>query len=73
MKLVPVENSSNVKAVGYNPQTREMRVQFIGGAIYAHADVSAIKHAEFVTSKSKGQHYHDNFRGKHDVRKLTPL
>jgi hypothetical protein len=73
MKLIPVENSSNVKAVGYDPQTREMRVQFNGGAIYTHEGVPHVEHAKFIASPSKGTHYHQNFRGKFGVKKLGPL
>lgn len=73
MKLIPVEGSSNVQAVGYDPATREMRVQFKGGAIYTHADVPEAKHAAFMAAPSKGTHYHDNFRGKHGAKNLAPL
>jgi hypothetical protein len=69
LKLIPVQ-SSNIKAIGYSPETREMRVQFNSGAIYTHADVPVRKHAEFIAAKSKGGHYNDNFRGKHAVKKL---
>jgi hypothetical protein len=70
MKLIPIEGSSNIQAVGDDPQTREMQVQFKGGAIYTHQDVSVLKHAQFIAAKSKGSHYHDNFRGKHNAKKL---
>lgn len=70
MKLIPVENSSNVQAIGYDPQSREMQVQFKGGAIYTHANVPVIEHAKFVASESKGTHYHNQFRSKYDVKKL---
>ena len=71
MKLIPIENSSNIKAVGYDPERREMRVQFVGGQIYTHADVPVIAHAKFIASPSKGSHYHDHFRGKYGVKKMA--
>lgn len=71
MKLITIEGSSNIDAVGYDPQTREMQVRFKSGAVYTHADVPVLKHAAFIAAKSKGTHYHDNFRSKHGVR-LAP-
>lgn len=73
MKLTPLEGSSNVKAVGYDPATREMQVQFKGGAIYTHANVPAEKHTAFMRAQSYGTHYHDNFRGKPGVKRLDAL
>lgn len=73
MKLIMIEGSSNIEAVGYNPQTREMQVRFKGGAVYTHDDVPVVKHAAFIASTSKGTHYHDNFRGKHNARKVLPF
>ena len=69
MKLIPVE-SSNIKAVGYDPATKEMHVQFAGGDTYAHFDVEAIDHARFIAAESKGSHYHRTFRNKFGVKKL---
>lgn len=71
MKLIPVE-SSNIDAVGYDPQTREMQVRFKAGAVYTHHDVPVLKHAKFIAAESKGKHYHDNFRGKHNAAKIAP-
>lgn len=71
MKLIPVQ-SSNIRAVGYDPATREMQVQFLGGGIYSHSEITPQKHAEFVAAKSKGKHYNDVFRGKNGYKKITP-
>lgn len=70
MKLVTIEGSSNVDGIGYDPQTQEMQVRFKGGKTYTHADVTPLKHAAFVAAKSKGSHYHENFRGKHGVAQV---
>ena len=69
VKMLPVK-SSNVEAVGYDPAARVMHVQFRGGAVYHHADVSAADHARFMASGSKGKHYHAQVKGKYAVRKL---
>lgn len=66
--MVPVE-SSNVKAVGYDDVRQIMKVEFKSGHSYTHANVPPRRHAEFMQATSKGSHYHDNFRGKYDVKK----
>jgi hypothetical protein len=68
-KMVPVPNSSNIHAVGYDPATMIMRVQFKNGSTYTHADVPPERHAEFMQAASKGSHYHNNFRSKYNVKK----
>lgn len=54
MELTRV-NSSNVEAVGYIDGTRILLVQFRGGTIYAHPDVSVETYAALVAAPSKGQ------------------
>lgn len=69
MKLVAVE-SSNIRGIGYDPQTKEMHVEFSGGKRYAHYGVEPIDHARFVAAESKGGHYAKVFRNKFGVKKV---
>lgn len=71
MKLVPVK-SSNVEAVGYDPDKRTMHVRFKGGATYIHHDVEPAHHAAFVSAPSVGAHYHTHFKGRFGVKKVGP-
>lgn len=67
MKMVPVQ-SSNVKAIGYDPATLAMHVQFRSGATYHHNGVLPRDHKAFMDASSKGSHYAGNFKGKHTGR-----
>jgi hypothetical protein len=55
-------NSSQVKAVGYDPATKTLAVTFNRGqgAIYHYPDVSPELHAQFLAAESMGR-----FHGEH--------
>lgn len=55
MKMTPVSGSSNVAAVGHDPDTQTMRVQYLSGASYDWQGVSAEQVAEILKSKSVGR------------------
>ena len=55
----PVD-SSMIDAVGYDPETRQMAVQFKGGKTYTYHDVDQSAHEAFVASDSIGKHFHQN-------------
>jgi hypothetical protein len=67
LKLVPVR-SSNVQAVGYDPASRVMHVQFKGGGTYAHRGVTPAEHAAFMAAPSLGSHYSAKFKGRHAAK-----
>lgn len=69
MPLTPVE-SSNIKAVDYEPDSRALTVEFHSGAQHRYEDVSAEKHAEFMKSDSKGSYFHANIRGAHQSSRI---
>jgi hypothetical protein len=68
MDMKPVK-SSNVQAVGYDPASRTMRVQFNSGT-YDYADVAPEKHADLMAADSLGKHLHAHFKGQHET---TPV
>lgn len=61
IELSPVE-SNQVKAVGYDPETKTLAVTFTRGtgAIYHYPDVTPEQHAAFIGAESIGSHF-----GKH--------
>lgn len=67
MHMRPVK-SSQLHAVGYDPATRTMRVQFKEGTApgpqYDYANVPPELHAELATAASPGTHFHKHVRGK---------
>lgn len=58
IELKPVD-SSQVKAVGYDPETKTLAVTFTRGvgAIYHYPDVSSETHAAFISSDSIGSFF----------------
>jgi len=57
MEMVPVE-SSNFAAVGYDPETGEMRILFRrSGRTYAYYNVPASLHTALMLARSKGGYF----------------
>lgn len=63
---IPLEaiESSNLAALGYNPEKRILAVQFKNGRIFHYSDCSLELMTEFYTAQSKGSYYAKNIRGK---------
>jgi KTSC domain len=59
----PVESSA-ISAVGHDPQTNTLRVEFSSGGVYDIANVSAQEHQSLTEAASPGSFYHKNFRGR---------
>ena len=64
MNFKPV-TSSNIKAVGYDAESKTLGVEFKDGGIYHYEGVSPEKHKAFVESKSIGSHFHKHIRPHH--------
>jgi hypothetical protein len=81
VELTPVE-SSNVAAVGHDPERDELHVRFKSGpAVYVYSNVTAEQHAALIGDESVGGHGHANIWGKqlavdgqhpHPFRKVFP-
>jgi hypothetical protein len=67
MKTIPI-NSSNLKAVGYDPSTRELRVEFHSGAVHEHVGVPPERHSALMAADSHGKEYNAAIRD-HYARK----
>jgi hypothetical protein len=63
MMMQPVE-SSNVAAVGYDPQTKEMAVRFKSGSTYVYSGVSPEEHEALLSADSVGRHFNAQFRSR---------
>lgn len=62
--LTPVE-SSNLKAIGYDPDLRRLTVQFNSGATHHYIGVDPHTHAALMAAPSKGQYFHRWIRNEH--------
>ena len=56
-------DSSNVEAIGYDPDARELYVHFIKSGSYVYVDVEEWVFNEFLQAESKGQYLNQNIKG----------
>lgn len=61
MNREPV-TSSNIKAVGYDPSTNVLEVEFSSGTIYQYADVPAQVYKDLMEAESVGRYFAANVR-----------
>jgi hypothetical protein len=62
---IPVNpvKSSNIKGIGYHPETQTMAVKFSNG-IYHYNGVTEKEFQAFQKAESIGKHFHSVIRGK---------
>lgn len=68
MKRTPVE-SGNVAAIGHDPDTNTLEVEFRNGGVYTYHGVDADKHAALMKADSVGGFLHANIKGAHKFTK----
>lgn len=62
--------SSNLNAVGYEPESSTLRVEFKNGGVYDYSDVPAGAHAELMEAPSPGSFYAAQIRKQYDSKKV---
>lgn len=55
--------SSNISAIGFSPETKELHVAFTNGTRYVYHDVDADKHTELMSADSVGRHFNAHIKG----------
>lgn len=78
--MSPVE-SSQIHAVGHDPQSNRMYVQFLSGkgeergpgSVYHYDNVTAEKYQDFAAAESKGSHFLHNFKKNEKDHPFTKL
>ena len=66
----PVQ-SSNLRAVGYDPEMRVLLVQFRSGATYEYDDVPQTVYEGLLGAQSKGRYVAQNVKGQYDCQRRT--
>ena len=56
MIRTPVESSS-IRAVGYEPDTETLEIEFASGAVYNYAGVTQFAYDKLMAAESKGVHF----------------
>jgi hypothetical protein len=68
--LVPIE-SSMFSGHHYDPQTRQMTVQFKNGAVHIYDDVPLEKHVAFTENASPGRYFNERIKSQYASRKIA--
>lgn len=63
--------SSSLVAVGHDPATDTLSVEFPGGVVWHYADVTAEEYALLRNAKSIGTHFHAHIRKHKDGSKQS--
>lgn len=63
MTMINIEGSSNVAAIGYEPDYELLRIKFRDNSQYDYAGTSAQKYAALMAAPSKGKHLRQHFGG----------
>ena len=61
MDRTPV-NSSNIAAIGYDPDSQILEVEFLDGSIYDYSDVPDYHFEGIMAAPSKGQYLHQHIK-----------
>ncbi len=69
--MKPVK-SSTIKAIGYDPDTLALDVEFINGGLYRYENVSPEAYAALENAESIGSHLQKQIKGKYAFKKLDP-
>lgn len=54
--------SSAIAAIGHDPATKTLRIEFTSGGTYDYQNVSTLEHEKLLAAKSIGKHFIDTFK-----------
>ena len=63
-------SSSNLAAVGFDPESSTLEVEFLDGALYQYFDVSESEYSTLMGSESVGKYFSANIRSSYRYAKL---
>jgi hypothetical protein len=69
MERTPV-TSTNIHAIGYNPDSQTLEIEFNSGAVYDYSDVPQSEYDGFIGADSKGKYFHANIKNRYSFMKL---
>ncbi len=61
--------STNIAAIGYDEEARELRVQFSSGTVYAYSEVPPEVYHDFLAAESKGKYLGAHIKGVFEYQK----
>lgn len=70
IKMQDVE-SSNIKQIGYDRKSQQMRIQFTNGGLFQYKEVPTEVFDEMMAAKSVGSYFSKNIRNVYSCVKLN--
>lgn len=68
VSMAPLQGSTNVKAVGYDPKTGTLFIDYHRGRTYAYAGIPPELHSNIIAAESPGRFLHENVIGQPQFR-----
>ena len=62
--------SSNIRSVGYDPESSTLEVEFNTGSIYQYSNVPESEYESLMNSASKGRYLNRNIKGRYEDIKV---
>lgn len=69
MDRLPVD-SSNLAAVGYDPETRTLEIEFRNGRVYRYFDVPSDVYEELMAADTLGGYFNRNIRNRYPFEQI---
>lgn len=69
MQRIPVP-SSNLAAIGYDPDTEILEVEFLNGSVYEYKNVPQVVYDELMSSSSHGTYFNSQIRNTYPSAKI---
>ncbi|MBP9819168.1 KTSC domain-containing protein [Candidatus Woesebacteria bacterium] len=70
MQRIPV-NSSNIAAIGYDPDSSILEIEFNDGSIYQYFGVPELVHQELMDAGSHGKYFAQNIKNDYEYKKVN--
>lgn len=69
MERVPV-SSSNLRSIGYDPESQTLEIEFNSGGTYQYFGVPATEYEALMAAGSHGTYFQANIRNRYPYQKL---
>jgi len=63
-------NSSKIRAVGYDPRSQTLEIEFSNGTVYAYGGVSPEVHRRLMAAPSPGSFFEDRIAEEYSGRRV---
>lgn len=69
MEMIPVQ-SSNLSAIGYDPETETLQVDFLNGSSYEYKNVPLVVYQGLMEAPSHGSYLNREIKGRYPYEKI---